>query len=283
MKTSLFIISQLIVISAFSQGIVSNACSSAPIICTNSNFYPLSVGASPNPSIAAYGGISNPSTNPNAGNAGCLAVGELNPNWFRIVIETGGMLELKFGALNLGGGTSGFFDWILWPSSATVCDQLAANSLAPIACNMNAASIGVTGMVSSGNIPSGTNPGNFEAPIAVNAGDEFIICVSNASYQTGNLYFESIGTATICSATASLDPIASQSDLELFTFENHILIGGLNEVFSVQMVDFQGRIAFEAQNLTSDSPISTSELIPALYLIKVETEEGTQTVRYFKP
>jgi hypothetical protein len=282
MKISPILISQLIVFSGFSQGIVSNACSSAPIICNNINSYPLSVGVSANPSIPAYGGISNPSTNPNVGNAGCLASGELNPNWFRIVIETGGLLELKFGALNLGGGTSGFFDWILYPYSSTACDQLAGDSLVPIACNMNAAPIGITGIVSTGNIPLGANPGNFESPITVNAGDEFILCISNASFQNGNLYFESIGTATICSATASIDPIANQSELELFTFENYIRVGGLNEAFSVQIVDLQGRVAVEAQGLTSDSPISTAELIPALYLIQVETEAGIQTIRYFK-
>lgn len=278
MKISLILISQLIVFSAFSQGIPSNACSASSILCNNSNSFPLSVGSSPTPTIPAYGGISNPSTNPNPGNLGCLAGGEVNPNWFRIVIETDGMLEFKLGSLG-----NGYFDWILWPSNPTACDQLIADSLAPIACNFNAAATGLTGMLSPGNIPLGETPGNFESPISVSAGDEFIICVNNASYQNGNLYFESIGTATICSATTSLDPVASQSELELFTFENYIRIGGLNEAFSVQIIDLQGRVAVDAKDLTSDSPISTAELIPALYLIQVETEAGIQTIRYFKP
>jgi hypothetical protein len=196
----LFLFILLVVRNGYSQGGTSSIdCSYAVSLC-NSDQIPLSTGAPTVPTIPSFGGISNPSTNPNPGNAGCLGSGELNPQWFVITIESSGFLEFQFSVA----GNSGFFDWILWPYDSTACQNISLDSLAPLACNMNYASSGLTGMASPGNLPLGADQGNFESPISVSAGDRFIICVSNFSSVVGNLNFNSFGSAGICQSTASL-------------------------------------------------------------------------------
>ena len=127
------------------------------------------------------GSFSNPSTNPGplnslgTLNAGCLLSAGPNPTWIIINIAASGSLEFSFGADN---GT-GCLDWIMWPYSPTACNEIIANTLAPIRCNWNGACEGFTGMASV--LPPGASPTNFEAALPVIAGQQFLICLSNYS------------------------------------------------------------------------------------------------------
>ena len=127
------------------------------------------------------GSFSNPSTNPGPVNslgtlnAGCLLSAGPNPTWIIINIAASGSLEFSFGADN---GT-GCLDWIMWPYSPTACNEIIANTLAPIRCNWNGACEGFTGMASV--LPPGASPTNFEAALPVIAGQQFLICLSNYS------------------------------------------------------------------------------------------------------
>lgn len=212
MKFPIFLISIFFASSALSQGIVSNACSFAPIICDGDQ-YLISVGASPGPTIPDSSLVSNPFTNPNSnpGNSGCLLNGEINPNWFVIDVETPGLLAFHF---SVPGG-SGFFDWIMWTYDSTTCQMIAADSLVPVACNWNGTSIGITGLADSTNLPAAGNVVNFEAPLNVVAGDQFIICVSSGSSQVGNLLFTNTGTAGLCQSTADIEGETLTQEKEL--------------------------------------------------------------------
>ena len=127
------------------------------------------------------GSFSNPSTNPGPVNslgtlnAGCLLSAGPNPTWMIINIAASGPLEFTFGADN---GT-GCLDWIMWPYSPTACNEIIANTLAPIRCNWNGACEGFTGMATI--LPPGASPTNFEAALNATVGQQFLICMSNYS------------------------------------------------------------------------------------------------------
>ena len=92
-----------------------------------------------------------------------------------INIAASGSLEFTFGADN---GT-GCLDWIMWPYSPTACNEIIANTLAPIRCNWNGACEGFTGMATV--LPLGASPTNFEASLNATVGQQFLICMSNYS------------------------------------------------------------------------------------------------------
>jgi gliding motility-associated-like protein len=148
------------------------------------------------------GSFSNPSTNPGPVNsvgtlnAGCLLSAGPNPTWMIINIAASGSLEFTFGA----DASTGCLDWIMWPYSPTACNEIIANTLAPIRCNWNGACEGFTGMATV--LPAGASPTNFEAALSVIAGQQFIICLSNYSSVTNpnlqlNFFQTTPGTANI--------------------------------------------------------------------------------------
>jgi gliding motility-associated-like protein len=143
------------------------------------------------------GSFSNPSTNPGpvnslgALNAGCLLSGGPNPTWMIINIAASGSLEFTFGA----DASTGCLDWIMWPYSPTACNEIIANTLAPIRCNWNGACEGFTGMATV--LPPGASPTNFEASLNATVGQQFLICMSNYSSLSATLPLSFPGTANI--------------------------------------------------------------------------------------
>lgn len=152
-------------------------CSVAVDVCTDLSFSIDPNGFGAIDEIPASGSFGNPSTNPASLNMGCLIVGEYNSTWMVVNVATSGNLEFVFGGL---GAQAGYYDWIMYPySGAATCAAIQANTLAPVRCNWNAVSFGGTGV--SDVIPAGGDAGNYEPPLAVTAGQRFIICFSNYS------------------------------------------------------------------------------------------------------
>lgn len=143
------------------------------------------------------GSFSNPSTNPGPVNSvgtlnsGCLLSGGPNPTWMIINIAASGSLEFTFGA----DASTGCLDWIMWPYSPTACNEIIANTLAPIRCNWNGACEGFTGMATV--LPTGASPTNFEAALNATVGQQFLICMSNYSSLSATLPLSFPGTANI--------------------------------------------------------------------------------------
>ena len=133
--------------------------------------------------------VSNPATNPVSTNSGCLLSGELNPTWVVINISAPGTLEFTI-------SQTGFTDWAMWPynaaNPANTCNGIANDQIAPIRCNWNISNTGGTGI---GTPPAGADPGNYEPTLNVNAGDAFIICVSNFSNVNSTVNMNFSGTA----------------------------------------------------------------------------------------
>ncbi len=180
MKNILYIVFVLIQVSAFTQ-VASPLCNGAQNICgQNGTSFPLSIGGASG--IPAGNNISNPSTNPQGVNTGCLLSNGPNPNWFVINIGASGNLEFNIGQA----GGSGFYDWALWPyNPTTTCNGIQNNTLPPVSCNWNGSAGGFTGM-SNGGPPPGGQATNFQPSIPVLAGQAYVLCFSNYSSQTGN-------------------------------------------------------------------------------------------------
>ena len=170
-------------------------CSNSIDACTNPSFSVTPSGFGNIEEFTSASNISNPQTNPNPapGNMGCLLSGELNSTWLLITISGGGTLEFSMGTA----GSFNCFDWIMWPYDPNLtCTEIQNNNWAPIACNWNGACTGITGMANPGNIPAGGDPSDFENPLTVNAGDQFMLCFSNFSGSTTSVPLDFFGTAT---------------------------------------------------------------------------------------
>lgn len=199
----------IVTLTGFGQVNINADCVDAIPLCSTPNFtFNATSGFGNVNDIPAGNNISNPSTNPASSNAGCLLSNELKPQWLIITIGNPGNLEFVFGAGNSANPQAGFYDWAMWPYSPTACSQILNNTLPPIRCNWNGSSSGGTGIASAANIPPGGDPTNFEPPLAVNACQQFIICISNYSGVNTLVSFQSLGTASL-SCSPNCNPVYS--------------------------------------------------------------------------
>jgi hypothetical protein len=181
--------------------ITASDCSDAVDICENFNFqinpngegnvYEIPpLGSIGNPLLSSFDAIPSPW---GGNNDGCLQNDELNSTWMIVNVWQGGILNFTFG----GNGTqAGFYDWIMYPyDSITGCSDIISNTLPPVRCNWNWSSVGGTGLQST--IPPGGSPGNFEPPLTVLTGQQFIICFSNWSSAITAVPLDFGGTAVV--------------------------------------------------------------------------------------
>jgi len=178
--------------------VTAGNCSQAVTVCTNLTFAVDPNGFGTINEICAAGSCAaNPNTNPASSNYGCLLAGELNSTWLLVTITSPGTLEFSFGDNTTLYPQSGCYDWIMWPYSATACSQILAGTLAPVRCNWNSPCVGGTGMAAPANIPTGGYATNFEPPMTVSTGQQFVICFSNYSGLYTNVPLRFFGTAGI--------------------------------------------------------------------------------------
>ncbi len=193
------------------QVVSASDCPEAVNVCTNLNFTIDPNGWGTIWEIPTLGSTSNPEymygdavLSPwGTDHYGCLMGQEINTTWMIVNVATNGTLEFTLGA---NGSQSGFYDWTMFPYTSTTCASILANTLAPVRCNWNFASYGGTGLVAT--VPAGGVPENFEPPLAVSAGQRYIICFSNWSSVTTVVPLVFGGSATV-----SCDPIALPVEL----------------------------------------------------------------------
>ncbi|OFY26503.1 MAG: hypothetical protein A2275_10965 [Bacteroidetes bacterium RIFOXYA12_FULL_35_11] len=180
-------------------------CADAINVCTNLGFQVDANGIGATNEIPASGSLGNPlNNNPGgSGHSGCLQVGEKNSTWMIVNIGSDGLLEFNFG----GSSQAGYYDWIMYPYNSSSCSAIPNNVVAPVRCNWNATSSGGTGLS-----PSYTTNANFEPPLPVLCGEQYIICFSNYSSALTNVPLQFSGTATVsclemtCAGAASCNP-----------------------------------------------------------------------------
>ncbi|MDQ3046853.1 MAG: hypothetical protein M3R27_04835, partial [Bacteroidota bacterium] len=169
--------------------VVASDCSSAVNICSNASFTVDPNGFGTTNELTS-GTVSNPSINPQGVNSGCLLSGELNSTWMVVNIASNGNLQFSIGAPG-----TGCLDWIMFPYTTSTCGQILSNSISPVSCNWNGACNGFTGMASP--LPAGGDISNFQPPINVTCGQQYLICLSNYSSLSTTLPLNFFGTATV--------------------------------------------------------------------------------------
>ena len=181
--------------------ITASDCVDAVEICDNNGFTIDPNGVGTINEIPAVGGVSNPNVPPGgSGNMGCLLIGESNSTWMLITIGTTGNLAMTFGG---GGAQAGYYDWIMYPYSASTCNDIPNNLVAPVRCNWNSNSTGGTGMADPLNLPAGGFAGNYEPLLPVTCGDQYMICFSNYSSASSTVPVDFGGsTAAVMCANA---------------------------------------------------------------------------------
>ena len=198
------------------QSTSSPDCVTAPTICGNTNLtFVSSSGAGSFVDYSTSTTISNPQNSPVGivppGGNGCHLAGELNPNFFIFTCQTAGTLE--FDIASGPGVQMGCYDWIMWPYTAATCSGISGNTLPPTRCCWNAACSGGTGIASAANLPAGASANNFCAPVNVNCGDRFIVCISNYSGVNATVPVKFIGTAIISCVSVGTPLVANNATI----------------------------------------------------------------------
>lgn len=211
------ILNILILFVGFSATAQWSDCSNSIPACSNPSFNVTPNGSGNDTDFTTSSTVSNPQTNPNTnpGNSGCLLSGELNSTWIVISVSQSGDLEFSMGTA----GSNNCFDWIMWPYDANACNGIQGNTLPPVSCNWNGMCTGITGMAFSGNIPAGGDQLDFEYPISVNTGDQFILCFSNYSSASTNVPLDFFGSAQVTCGSTTNPTICYGDTAEMVVFD----------------------------------------------------------------
>jgi gliding motility-associated-like protein len=173
----------------------SNDCGEEVNVCTTPSFAIIPPGATNTVVDFGSGTGSNPSTNPQGFNSGCLLSGETSSVFMVISVNAAGTLSWTIGT----DGSTGCFDWIMWPYTpgGATCTGLQNGTLAPVACNWNGNCEGFTGMAAAGSLPPGGAASNFQTPLNVVPGNQYLLCLSNYSGLGTTVPINFLGTAGI--------------------------------------------------------------------------------------
>jgi len=224
-------------------------CDNSIEACTNPSFAVTPNGFG-NIEEFQSGTITNPSSNPNAtpGNSGCLLSGELNSTWLLITVTSAGTLEFSMGDL----ASPGCFDWIMWPYDANTCDDIFNNLLPPIACNWNGACSGLTGMANT--LPVGASQSDFENELTVNAGDQYMICLSNYGGANNNVPLNFFGSAgTTCGG--AIDATICEGDTATISALDGVTYVWETATFGFITTNTAGDTAFVNPSITTNYPV----------------------------
>ncbi len=228
------------------------ACNNLVNLCTNSAF---SFSANSGTGLTPGLNISNPFSNPQAVNVGCMFTNVANPQWLLLNITSSGNLGFSFGAFFSAFPQAGNYDWIMWPYSPTACNDIFNNLLPPVACNWNCTGGGGTGM---GTVPPGGNPCNFQPSIPVTQGQQFIILITNPSGVNTPVSFANTGSAGV-----SCNPIL---------YDNQTACPGQLAVFTGTWVNASsGSYTLQPGNVVQSNPnFTVSSLTTQVYTVSAQ-------------
>ena len=226
-------------------------------------------GINPSYNVQDFGSssVSNPSTNPQGVNSGCLLTGETVSTFISITVVTSGTLEWSLIGLNAQGNpsNSGCFDWIMWPNvDGNACAGINGNTLPPVACNWNGTCNGNTGMSAPGNYPPNASGSSYQPPLNVTAGDQFILCLSNYSYTNQNVNLDFFGTADVTCEPSTPDQTICQGSSATV----NVLTFGLTDPTYNWLVTAGVSDPASGENVTVTPSVTTE------YVVEITSYEG---------
>lgn len=266
-------------VCAFSAGggtTTASDCSTAVNVCTDLSFSIDPNGFGTINEIPASGSFGNPSINPASANDGCLLVGEYNSTWMIVNVTTTGNLEFVFGGL---GAQTGYYDWIMYPYAGPAsCGAIQANTVAPVRCNWNAVDFGGTGV--SDVIPAGGDPGNYEPPLSVTAGQQYIICFSNYSNALTTVPLQFLTDPG--DATVSCTPLGfSMEGLVVACHENSRTLNW-NAPLQNNVNQFIAQMSRNGKDWETLASLNNGEVIENRIFFEVEDLTNTSILAYYR-
>lgn len=214
------------------------------------------------------GSFSNPSSNPQGVNAGCLLTGETVSTFITVSVVTSGTLEWSVIGINPSTGmpsNSGCFDWIMWQNNnGNACSEILNNTLAPVACNWNGNCNGNSGMAAPGNLPPGGSTLNYQPPLNVNAGDQFILNFSNFSSTNQNVNLDFFGSAGVSCVPSTPDQticIGASATVNIVTF------GMTNATYN-------WLVTTGVSNVTGGENVIVTPTQTTEYIVEITSDEG---------
>lgn len=146
----------------------------------------------------SYSGTGNyPNEIPSSGGCpgNCMLSGEKNDVWYRITVQTDGLLGFEITPVSM----SNDYDWVVYDLTTARCEDIYSQAAQlQVSCNWSGTSgvTGPNGQSSADCQDAGGTP--FNAFIPVNAGESYVINVSNySSTQSGYTLDFSLSTAQI--------------------------------------------------------------------------------------
>ncbi len=240
-----------------------NDCTDAIPGCTTPGFAIAPNNPATNIVDFTSGSISNPSSNPNGSNSGCLLSGETSSTFITINVVSNGTLQWSIIGVDGSGNptNSGCFDWIMWPNvGGNACAGINGNTLPPVACNWNGSCNGNTGMSSPGNLPPNGSWSSYEAPLNVVAGQSFVLCLSNYSGLSGNVNLDFFGTANV-----SCQPSAADQTICLGSSANVVInTGGLPSP------TYNWLVTNGVPNTTAGPNVTVTPTVTTTYQVQIE-------------
>lgn len=150
----------------------------------------------------------------------CLGAGELNSVWYIVTVQSGGLLNFSI----TPNSNTDDYDWAVYNITTASCAEINTNAALEVSCDFSGS---VTPTSATG--PNGGPFPQDEPPIPVNAGETYVICISNfSSNQNGYTLDFSASTASILdNSVPAIDqvqlPIPCGSNQLTFNFTESVL------------------------------------------------------------
>ncbi len=157
-------------------------------------------------------------------NLSCLGGGELNSVWYTMTIQSDGLLNFSI----TPNDPSDDYDWAVFNLTNATCADIFTNAALEVSCNFSG-NTGNGGITGPNGITSGTGSSQNEDPIPVNAGETYMVNVSNfSSTQSGYSIDMAASTAAVYDdvepRVAGIDSDMQCGDDELtFSFVENVL------------------------------------------------------------
>ena len=247
--------------------VVASDCAQAANICSNASFSvdPNGFGAV---NELPAGTVVNPSVNPVGPNSGCLLSGELNSTWMVINVASNGTLQFS-----IGSPSTGCLDWIMFPYTSSTCTSIQSNSIAPITCNWNGSCNGFTGMASP--LPAGGIASNFQPPLNVTCGQQYLLCLSNFSSLSTSLPLNFFGSATVSCVIVSPTTVNSAT---ICAGQSATLTANATGATSYSWTPATGLSATSGASVTASPAVTTTYTVTSTGSCGSSTATSTVTV-----
>lgn len=198
----------------------------------------------------------------------CLGNGEQNSVWYSFITATAG--ELNFSIIP--DVPTNDYDWIVFNITQASCEEIYNDSSLVVSCNF-APTPGTTG-------PNGSNDPQCRPIIPVNAGEYYVICITNFSINDAGGFVLDFSQST-ADYVCTLD-ITETKDTDVTIYPNPtddictIQLGKTYDDIDIRIYSMNGLLLQETPAYNTDHISIEHDLAAGVYLVQIHA--GNQIV-----